>query len=192
MRRSRSASREPGSAWVLGLSSLALLTLLHAQPGRAAESGAAAPETPLSELTRMLSGNWRCSGHFANGKPITSAESFAPLFGGRWLAEEHTDDPPFPYRARALWGWNEASHLLTLTIFDNFGGMRLFTSGGWQDSAWVFDERPLIDAPDRQERFIYKRLPTGGYSVEYQVLDASKQWRMGDVLDCTAASAAAG
>jgi hypothetical protein len=26
-----------------------------------------------------------------------------------------------------------------------------------------------------------------GYSVEYQVLDASEQWRMGDVLACTVA-----
>jgi hypothetical protein len=192
MRRNSSASRETKSAWVLALSTLALLTLLRAQPGRAADSGAAAPQTPLSDLTRMLSGNWRCSGHFANGKLITSAESFAPLFAGRWLVEEHVDDPPFPYRARSMWGWDEASHLLTLTIFDNFGGARLFTSGGWQDSALVFDERPLINAPAHQERFIYERLPAGGYSVEYQVLEAAKQWRMGDVLACTGESTAAG
>jgi hypothetical protein len=182
-----SARREPNSAPVFALSSLALLTLLHAQPGRAADSGVAAPETPLSELTRMLSGNWRCSGHFANGKPITSVESFAPLLGGLWLAEEHTDDPPFPYQARSMWGWDEGSHLLILTIFDNFGGVRLFTSGGWQDSTLVFDEKSLINTPARQERFIYKRLPTSGYSVEYQVLEASEQWRMGDVLACTVA-----
>jgi hypothetical protein len=148
---------------------------------------AAADTTPvnpvLNGLISHLSGSWKCSGHFANGKAISSSEVFAPVLGGRWLAEDHTDDPPFSYLAHALWGFDDAQNRLTLTVFDNFGGLRLFTSAGEVAAAYTFQTTPLLFAPARQERFVY-RLTNSGYAVEYQVLDATGIWKMGDALDC--------
>jgi hypothetical protein len=142
------------------------------------------PESPTATLAELFAGAWNCSGHFENGKVITSSESFSPILGGQWLAEEHVDNPPFRYAAHALWGWNKEAQLFTLTVYDNFGGARLFTSRGWLEDALTFEAREFVSPAARQERFIYKRLPARGYSVEYQTLDKSNVWRLGDALAC--------
>jgi hypothetical protein len=189
--RPRSRALRPHRARLSGLTSVVLLLALHARADTVANGSASSADSPLSGLAAILNGSWRCSGHFANGKKITSTEWFASLFSGRWLTQEHVDDLPFTYQAHSVWGWNGGLHVLTLTIYDNFGGSRLFTSSGWQDSALVFDERPLVGVAARQERFIYKLLPARGYSVEYQVLDESHAWKMADLLTCTRSPAAA-
>ena len=144
-----------------------------------------APAVPLTQLAQQFTGHWACGGHFSNGKLITSGESFAPILGTRFLAQEHSDNPPFAYNAHSLWGYDPTQHLFTLSIYDNFGGQRLFTSSGWQDAALTFETHALLAPVTRQERFIYKSLTSGaGYSVEYQVLDKAGTWKMGDVLEC--------
>lgn len=151
---------------------------------------AQADQPPMEKLARLFAGEWRCSGHFANGKAIASSESFAPILKGAWLAQEHRDDPPFGYAAHALWGWDGDQKLYTLTIFDVSGGQRLFTSPGWREDALTFDARPPTAPGSRQERFVYRSRSAGGYQVEYQVLDKTNTWKMGDVLECAAAAAA--
>jgi len=144
-----------------------------------------APAAQLAQLTQRFSGHWTCDGHFSNGKVISSVEAFAPILGGRFLAQEHSDNPPFAYSAHALWGYDERQHLFTLSIYDNFGGQRLFTSSGWHDAVLTFETHALLAPATRQERFVYGSLASGpGYSVEYQVLDKAGTWKMGDVLEC--------
>jgi hypothetical protein len=168
------ASKRP-AAWVCAWLLLPLL------PAWAED----APSAQLLQLTQQFSGHWACGGHFSNGKLISSAESFAPILGARFLAQEHSDNAPFTYNAHALWGYDQTQHLFTLSIYDNFGGQRLFTSSGWQDAALTFETHALLAPVTRQERFIYKSLTSdAGYSVEYQVLDKSGTWKMGDVLEC--------
>ena len=150
-------------------------------------TAASEPESPTARLAKLFAGAWHCSGRFANGKVITSSESFSPILGGLWLAEEHADNPPFRYAAHALWGWNQEVQLFTLTVYDNFGGARLFTSQGWLDAALTFETSESVSPVARHERFIYKMLPARGYSVEYQTLVKSNAWRLGDVLECTKA-----
>jgi hypothetical protein len=140
-------------------------------------------DKPLAQLTALFDGRFLCNGHFSNGKSISSSESFSSVLGGLWLAEEHIDDPPFGYLARSLWGWNTDGKVFSLTIYDNFGGMRLFTSSGWSNGVLTFDEKTLLAPPARQERFVYKQIARG-YSVEYDVLDKTRSWKMGDTLDC--------
>jgi hypothetical protein len=151
----------------------------------AAAARANPPAPPLADLTRLLQGQWRCQGRFADGRTIQSSETFAPLLDGAWLLEQHEDAAPFTYRAQSLWGYDTGQQVLTLTIFDNFGGQRLFTSPGWREGLLTFEERALLGPPPRQERFRYRTLPAGaGYGVEYQVLAKTGQWRMGDTLEC--------
>ena len=145
------------------------------------------PESRTAGLAKLFAGAWHCSGRFANDRVITSSESFSPILRGQWLAEEHGDNPPFRYAAHALWGWDKEAQLFTLTVYDNFGGARLFTSKGWLDAALTFEVRELVSPVARRERFIYKMLPARGYSVEYQTLDKSNTWKLGDVLECTKA-----
>jgi hypothetical protein len=153
----------------------------------------AEPEAPpstadaqLRTLSRILVGRWSCQGHFADGRSISSTESFEPLPEGRWMLQEHSDDAPFDYRAHSLWGWNDDLRRFTVTIFDNFGGQRLFTSPGWQRDALTLEAQTLLTPPARQERFLYRTLAGGGYSVEYQVLQSSGTWKVGDLLECRA------
>jgi len=167
------ASRR-AAAWVCAL----LLPVLPAW-------GEDAPAAQLTQLAQQFTGHWACHGHFSNGKLISSGESFAPILGAHLLAQEHSDNPPFAYNAHSLWGYDPTQHLLTLSIYDNFGGQRLFTSSGWQDAVLTFETHALLAPLTRQERFIYKSLAKGaGYSVEYQVLDKTGTWKMGDVLEC--------
>jgi hypothetical protein len=138
----------------------------------------------LTALGARLAGSWKCAGHFANGKAISSAEVFTSLMGGRWIGEDHTDDPPFNYVAHALFGFSDERARLTLTIFDNFGGMRLFTGESGQEGVYSFESQALDRPLAHHERFLY-RFSAKGYTVEYRVEDASHAWKMGDVLDCT-------
>jgi len=62
--------------------------------------GTADPGAALADLKKRFNGAFRCNGHFANGRSITSSESFAPLLQGQWLAQEHVDDAPFSYAAQ--------------------------------------------------------------------------------------------
>ena len=158
-----------------------LAALVAGHPPAAATPAADADR--LNDLAQLLVGQWKCRGQFANGKAITSSESFAPLFGGRWLLERHQDEPPFNYEAHALWGFDPRTAVFTLSIYDNFGGQRLFTSHGWQQGALTFEARPLLSPPAHQERFIYKSAGAG-YSVEYQILDHTGSWKQGDALEC--------
>jgi hypothetical protein len=161
--------------------------LLPALLSAAQPRTAVAADDSLATLTSVFVGSWRCQGHFANGHAISSAESFTPTLDGHWLLQEHSDHAPFNYRAHALWGFSEDLKRFTLTIYDNFGGQRVFTSPGWEQSVLIFEVQALLAPPARQERFRYQRLASGGYSVEYQVLDKSGAWKMGDVLECRAA-----
>jgi hypothetical protein len=154
-----------------------------ATPGWAAPPAAATPDVGITQLSSVFHGAFNCSGHFANGKPIRSSESFAMALDGHWLVEEHSDAAPFTYRAHALWGVRAEPHALTLTIYDNFGGQRQFVSAGWHESVLTFEPAPPPDRNQREERFLY-RTTAVGYSVEYQVRDPGGSWKMGDILEC--------
>jgi hypothetical protein len=170
-------------SWLLTGGTLRRLMLSAAACTAYATGAAAATDAALEAIAGPFAGSWQCSGHFANGKLITSSESFVRALNGHWLIEDHRDNPLFNYSAHALWGWSEELHSFTLTIYDNFGGQRLFVSPGWQQAVLTFEERPLLGPPVRQERFLYRTAP-GGYSVEYQVQDKNAGWKMGDVVTC--------
>lgn len=147
-------------------------------PGDAARAGWRA-------LLEYYQGHWQCRGHFANGTPIASEEEFEPWLNATWLHERHDDELPFSYHAHSVWGLAKAGQALTLTIYDNSGGVRVFTSGDWLGAAITFDAQSGGEAPGRRERFVYRREPPAAFSFEYQVAAPDGAWRMGDHVECS-------
>ena len=146
----------------------------------------AGPERAPKELVAFFSGHWQGAGEFANGKKIAADVSFEPTLDNQWLEYRHADRPPNGYKALGLWGIDSASHKLIMTLHDNFGGARLFTSGGWRDGKVVFVKHGPI-SPDpapasTQERFSFARLDATSFTMTYEVSRDGSAWKLGDSL----------
>jgi hypothetical protein len=142
------------------------------------------PDPQFRSLVEYYQGHWACEGHFANGKAISSEETFEPWLGGSWLHESHDDHPPYSYHAHSVWGVDVQSHELTLTIHDNFGGVRLFVSHDWSGASIRFEPQPILGHSGRAERFTFVRQPPAAFSFEYEVSTADGKWALGDHVDC--------
>jgi hypothetical protein len=158
------------------------LSAAHAVGGEA--EAAQTVSANFQALAAYYQGHWQCEGHFANGTPISSDEQFEPWLNGAWLHELHDDKPPFPYHAHSIWGVDKASGALTLTIHDNFGAVRVFSSADWKGYSITFDAQSPLATPGKRERFVYLRQPPTGFSFEYQVATDGGTWRMGDHVEC--------
>jgi|HubBroStandDraft_6_1064221.scaffolds.fasta_scaffold268616_2 hypothetical protein len=157
--------------------------------GVGAAAGGEAPAADAASgsfraLVTYYQGHWQCEGHFANGKAITSEERFEPWLEGAWLHEIHDDRPPFTYHAHSVWGVPKSGGALTLAIYDNFGGVRSFSSDDWQGTSITFDAAATGGTASRRERFVYRRQAPAAFSFEYQVSTDGGEWRMGDHVDC--------
>lgn len=144
-------------------------------------SGFAGPSTvPVDVQFRSLvdyyQGRWACDGHFANGKAISSEEMFESWSGGTWLHEVHDDHPPFSYHAHSVWGVDLQSHSLTLTIHDNFGGVRLFVSHDWSRPSITFEPQPILGHTGRPERFTLRNPATRG--IQLRVRGVRCRWQV--------------
>ena len=127
-------------------------------------------------------GHWRCGGKFANGKPITSRETFTVELGGQWLRMRHADDPPNRYLADSWWGYDKAAKHFTATVFDNFGGERRYTSPGWVGDTLTLEN---IATSGYLDRFAFQRHGDDAYRVTYTYRNRSGAWQLGDEQSCT-------
>jgi len=143
------------------------------------------PAAQFQSLVDYFRGHWTCDGHFANGKPISSEETFEPWLGGRWLHELHDDHPPHSYHAHSVWGIDAQSQSLTLTIYDNFGGVRLFVGHDWSGPTIEFEPQTTPSHSQRPERFTFVKRPPSAFSLEYAVSGVDGKWLLGDHVDCT-------
>jgi hypothetical protein len=80
-----------------------------------------------------------------------------------------------------VWGVAQSNGALTLTIYDNFGGARVFTSADWKGPSITFDAPAA--ACGRRERFVYLRQAPSAFNFEYQVSTDGRQWRLGDHVE---------
>ena len=108
-----------------------------------AASGAVLAESGLNhDLTTLnyFQGSWSCEGKFVqNNAPISADMTFAPELNGAWLAHRHDDRPPYPFHALDMWGYDRALKQFVSMLHDNGGGVRMFTSPGWEGSKLVWD-----------------------------------------------------
>lgn len=132
-----------------------------------------------------LQGKWTCQGVFpSNGKRIESQIAFASDLDGAWLVKRHDDLPPNLFHAAEYWGFDSAAKQFVAFVYDNFGGVRKYTSSGWSDDklTWL-GEPSKTDAP-RLERFVYKRDNPGQIELNWEVKQGAKDWAVGDTLTC--------
>jgi hypothetical protein len=138
-------------------------------------------------LAEFFTGDWACTGEFANGKKIEADASFTRELDGKWILYRHTDRPPGPFKALAVWGIDRLSGKTISVMQDNFGNERLFTSEGWKDGAITFTRTALLEPDNGQkvndERFRYERRSSESFKMTYERLVDSK-WKLGDFLVC--------
>lgn len=168
-RRSRPPCASTRAAW---------LVVAWLAAGAPAHAGGAAG---LGSL-RYFVGTWRCAGQFADGRPIRSRERFALALDGHWLRMRHQDDAPDRYAASAWWGIDRPARRFAVTIFDNSGGTRRYTSSGWKGAKLILENTARAGHVDR---FAYRRRDEAHYVVSYAHRDGTGAWRPGDELTCT-------
>jgi hypothetical protein len=137
------------------------------------------------EAFAPLQGKWACAGVFpSSGKKIESQIAFAPDLDGAWLVKRHDDQPPNVFHDAEYWGFDSAAKQFVAYIYDNFGGVRKFTSSGWTDDKLTWLGEPSKSDPPRLERFVYQRDSPTQIEVNWEVKQGAKDWSIGDSLTC--------
>lgn len=132
-----------------------------------------------------LPGLWSCQGLFpSSGKKIESTIRFSADLDGAWLVKRHDDQPPNVFHDAEYWGFDSASKQFVAFIYDNFGGVRKFTSSGWSDDKLTWLGEPSKSDSPRLERFVYKHDSPTQIEVNWEVKKDSSDWAIGDRLTC--------
>lgn len=161
---------------------IALAVLVGAAGLFASTTPVHADTAPTLAPLAWFVGHWRCEGHFANGKPVRSSESFTIELDGQWLHMRHTDEPPNRYLADSWWGYDKTAKHFTATVFDNFGGDRRYTSPGWVGDTLTLEN---IATSGYLDRFAFRRHGDDAYRVTYTYRNRSGAWQLGDEQSCT-------
>lgn len=167
---------------------LVLPALLFAVPRSLRQSPASpAPGALKPELQpfSLFIGQWDCAGEFtASKKPISSHISISSDLDGSWLAFRWDDNAPSVFHALELWGFDKSANHFTNFIHDNFGGVRLFTSSGWDAQTLIWSGDSLADPPAASQRFVIERKPSKDFVITWQVRKPRSDWITGDRLTC--------
>jgi hypothetical protein len=137
------------------------------------------------ESFSLFEGKWSCEGIFPkSGKHIASQIVFAPDLEGAWLAVRHDDMPPDRFHALELWGFDSAAKNFIAFIYDNFGGVRKFTSAGLASDQLIWKGESTKADPSITERFVFNLKDASQFVVNYEVQRDSADWVIGDTLTC--------
>lgn len=135
------------------------------------------------DMLKFFAGKWGCAGEFSNGKKIEADISFVSELDGKWLLYRHSDRPPGPFKALAMWGMDQPSGTLVSVMEDNFGNARLFTSEGWKNGSVTFTGAAMLGRKPTEERFRYERHADNSFKMIYE-RSVDGHWKMGDFIDC--------
>ncbi|MDP9018963.1 MAG: hypothetical protein M3N19_11680 [Candidatus Eremiobacteraeota bacterium] len=141
------------------------------------------PATASDPMVPMqyLVGKWTCNGSFpASGKSIASTIRFDLDLGGAALVKHHDDLAPGSYHAIEVWVYQPDSKHYALTITDNFGGIRGFTSDSWQAQTLTVQGNAAKPA----EKFIYTNLSPDTMRVDWEIARDGAHFVLGDTLAC--------
>jgi hypothetical protein len=148
-----------------------------------AEAATTELKPDLAPLAYFL-GDWDCSGKFdASGKAINAHQHFAPELDGAWLTFRHDDTPPFNYHALSEWGWDSTHKKFVMTVQDNFGGVRVFYSAGWNSTQLQWDGDAVGNASNPAQRFSFDRVDDRHFKVSYFTLK-NNAWSRMDSSTC--------
>jgi hypothetical protein len=151
--------------------------------------GATSPQptsTPAPQGIETLAfflGKWQCSGSFpSTGKPISSTMHFDRDLNGAAIVKHHDDAPPFSYHAIEVWNFNATEGKFHNGVSDNYGGLRDFTTPGWQDGVLTWTSGPGVEPA---QQFVYTRLTDTSMRVDWQASRDKTNYIVGDTLTCT-------
>jgi hypothetical protein len=178
--------------WRNGTLVLLLLALLSEAVGprelTAQQSGPASATVKLKpevESIASFEGKWACRGIFpSNGKTIESQIVFTADLEGAWLTVRHDDLPPNRFHAFELWGFDPAEKQYVAFVYDNFGGVRKFTSSGWTGDKLIWLGETSKTDPPTVQRFVYRRDNPSQFVVNWEVKKGTADWAVGDTLTC--------
>jgi hypothetical protein len=170
------------SAFTTGMQVIAQTTAPQQTQPPTAKAASVTAKTLDSSLVSFFRGQWKCAGEFSNGRKIEAELSFSPELDGKWLEYRHADVPPNSFKALAMWGIDQSTGKIVSLMQDNFGGARLFTSGGWVDKTIQFVSAPLMSPITRQERFTFAAQSDAKFKMTYEVSKDGVTWRVGDFI----------
>ena len=181
----------PGSRQFKVATLAVLLTLLMAlfivaprMRGQAPASAAPALKTEMQPLAFFI-GEWNCEGEFiASKKPIAAHISTAPDLDGSLIAFRWTDQAPSTFHALELFGYDKAAKHFTNFIHDNFGGVRLFDSPGWEADTLTWTGNILSVSAAPSERFVIERKSAKEFVITWETRKVGADWNAGDRLTC--------
>jgi hypothetical protein len=146
------------------------------------------PAAKLQRQVESLSpfeGKWSCEGIFPkSGKHIASHIIFAPDLEGAWLTVRHDDMPPDRFHALELWGFDSTAKNFVAFIYDNFGGVRKFTSSGLANDQLIWKGENTKADPPITERFVFNLKEASQFVVNYEIQRGTADWVVGDTLTC--------
>jgi hypothetical protein len=152
---------------------------------------AQSPAQPASEALKpalqpfsFFLGQWDCAGEFtATKKPTAARVAVSPDLDGSWLAFRWDDKTPGLFHALELWGYDKDNRQFTNSIYDNFGGGRLFKSPGWDGDTFIWTSNALAGSAPK-ERFVIERKSSTSFVISWQVRGPVTDWTTGDQLTC--------
>jgi hypothetical protein len=149
-----------------------------------APTGSSALKPEIQPLAFFL-GEWNCEGEFiASKKPIAAHISTTPDLDGAWIAFRWTDREPSPFHALELFGFDKTAHHFTNFIHDNFGGVRLFNSPGWEGDTFTWTGNALATSAAPSERFVVDRKSAKEFVITWETRKPPADWTAGDRLTC--------
>jgi hypothetical protein len=162
-----------------GIPALLGFVIMSIRPGAPAfgDAPAGAPQQP-SPFSYFI-GTWSCRGVFpTTGKTIASTIRFTQ--DGTSLVKHHDDLPPNGYHAIELWGLRAADGRFNAAIQDSFGGVRDFSSPGWNADSLVWTSAAQVQP---QQQFAYTKKSNDAFEVDWRVLK-NGSYIVGDTLTC--------
>jgi hypothetical protein len=172
---------------LMTLASLVTLLVMLAVAGpriHGQTSASAALKAEMQPLAFFL-GEWNCEGEFiASKKPIAAHISTTADLDGSWIAFRWTDRAPSQFHALELFGYDKAAKHFTNFIHDNFGGVRLFHSPGWEAETFSWTGNMLSASDWPSERFVIERKSAKEFVITWETRKVGADWNAGDRLTC--------
>jgi hypothetical protein len=169
-----------------GLLKLLVVLAVAAPRMNSQTSASAAPALkPEMQPLAYFLGEWNCEGEFtASKKPIAAHVSTTPDLDGSWIAFRWTDKAPSPFHALELFGYDKTAKHFSNFIYDNFGGVRLFNSPGWEADTLTWTGNMLAASAAPSERFVIERKSAKEFVITWETRKPPADWNADDRLTC--------
>jgi hypothetical protein len=170
---------------VLSISFLVLLFSAPRMKSQVPSTAAPSALKPAMEPLAFFIGEWNCLGEFiVSMKPVAAHISAAPDLDRSWISFRWTDREPSTFHALELFGFDKTARHFTNFIHDNFGGVRLFNSPGWEGDTLTWTGNELVTSAPPSERFVIERKSAKEFVITWETRKPQADWAAGDRLTC--------